>query len=127
LKYCREENFNQDYFHAIFESSKGLSQRDRDISDLNTNGNELIQDAFSINTPKILIKGNMLNNKTDKSLYNGLKNLLKTIVSLYRNPSAHMPKLYDPKSETDAITVFTLISLAHRILDECINVRDINN
>lgn len=127
LRYCKVENMNENYFHAIFEASKGVSQRIRNISELDSDGNELIHEAFSTKQPVILIKDNMLESKTDKSLYNGLKNLLETIVSLYRNPKAHTPKLYDPTSETDAITAYTLMSLAHRILDNCINVRDFSN
>lgn len=124
LKFCNEELFHQNYFHAILEASKSVLQRVRDISELSDDGTKLIHSAFSTKNPIILIKNNMLETQTDKSLYNGLKNLLETIVSLYRNPNAHLPKLYDITSETDAITAFTLMSLAHRILDDCFNVRD---
>lgn len=126
LKFCTEELFQENYFHAILEASKSVLERVRQISDLSSDGAELIQQAFSAKSPIILIEGNMLRSKTDRSLYNGLKNLLETIISLYRNPTAHAPKLYDQTSETDAITAFTLISLAHRILDNCINVRNLD-
>ncbi|MBO0456320.1 TIGR02391 family protein [Enterococcus hulanensis] len=124
-KYCREELFFEDYFHAILEASKGILERIRHISQVEKDGSSLIEEVFIVKRPIILIKGNMLNTLTERSEYNGLKSLLNTIVYMYRNPQAHEPKLYNPKSETDAITAFTLMSLAHRILDNCVNVRDL--
>lgn len=125
FKYCTVELFEQNYFHAIFEASKGILDRVRLISESNLDGNSLINENFKLNQPIILIRNNLLESSDDRSAYNGLKSLLKTIVYLYRNPKAHNPKLYDVTSETDAITAFTLMSLAHKTLDNCINVRDI--
>lgn len=126
LEFCKEELFHKNYFHAILEASKSVFQRVRDISELELDGSKLIHQALSTKQPVILIKGNMLKSETERSTYNGLKNLIETIISLYRNPTAHSPKLYDETSETDAITAFTLMSLAHRILDNCFNVRDLD-
>lgn len=125
LIYCREELFVDDYFHAIFEASKGVLDRVKKLSELSDDGNTLINNAFSTKRPIILIKGNFIQTQTERSEYNGLKSLLQTIVYLYRNPQAHELKLYNPKSETDAITAFSLMSLAFRTLDNCVNVRDI--
>lgn len=127
FKYCTVELFDNNYFHAILEASKGIFDRVRTLSELSTDGVNLIEQAFSSKQPLVLIKDNMLDSLTDKSLYSGLRNLLLTIATLYRNPKAHNPKLYDDTSETDAITAFVMISLAHRILDTCINVRDLDN
>lgn len=124
-KYCQEELFSEDYFHAILEASKGVLERIRTISQIEKDGSALIDEVFILKRPTILIKGNMLNTLTERSEYNGLKSLLNSIVYMYRNPQAHEPKLYNQKSETDAITAFTLMSLAHRILDNCVNVRDL--
>lgn len=124
IDYCKEEFFVENYFHAIFESSKGVLEHVRRISETDSDGSTLINDVFRPNNPIILIKGNMISTQTERSEYNGLKSLLNTIVYLYRNPQAHEPKLYNDKSETDAITAFTLMSLAHRTLDNCVNIRD---
>lgn len=126
LKYCREELFQENYFHAIFEASKGILDRVRIISELDTDGITLIDSAFRSKNPIVLIKGNMIQSLSDKSEYSGLKSLLSTVIYFYRNPQAHNSKLYNPKSETDAITAFSMMSLAHQILDNCINVRDLN-
>ncbi|WP_353486111.1 TIGR02391 family protein [Apilactobacillus xinyiensis] len=126
LKFCKEEYLNENYFYAIFEASKGLLSRIRKISEIDEDGNKLINEAFNIKNPIILIKNNFMSNDNEVSKYNGLKSLLKTIVYIYRNPKAHTPKLYDPSSETDAITAFTLMSLAHRNLDNCVSKRYAN-
>ena len=62
-------------------------------------------------------------NDTEKSQYQGLKSLLNTICYLYRNPTAHSPKMYDDRNERDAIQALLLISMAHVQLDKCICVR----
>lgn len=126
-QYCREELFIDNYFHAIFEASKGLSDRVRTLSETELDGSTLINTVFDRKQPIVIIRGNMLSTQADRSEYNGLKSLLNTIIYLYRNPKAHEPKLYNQTSETDAITAFTLMSLAHRILDNCINVRNITS
>ncbi|MFL2071193.1 TIGR02391 family protein [Marinilactibacillus psychrotolerans] len=127
MKFCSAELFDKNYFHAILEASKSLFERVRQLSESSSDGMKLLDYAFSTKKPVVLIKGNMLATDTERSLYRGLKSLLETITSLYRNPNAHTPKLYDVTSETDAITAFTLMSLAHRTLDNCINVRNINS
>ncbi|MGJ0714427.1 TIGR02391 family protein [Enterococcus raffinosus] len=123
IKYCQSELFSENYFHAILEASKGLLHRLRDLSGLNLDGSTLVNESFIVKQPVIVIKGNKIESLTEKSEYNGLKSLLNTIVYLYRNPKAHEPKLYNPSSESDAVTAFTLMSMAHSILDNCIRVR----
>ncbi|MGM0214925.1 TIGR02391 family protein [Enterococcus sp. AZ109] len=123
LKYCTDELFSENYFHAILEASKGLLHRLREMSGLDLDGSTLVNEAFIIRKPVIVINGNKMESLTEKSEYNGLKSLLNTIVYLYRNPKAHEPKLYNPSSESDAVTAFTLMSMAHSILDNCIRVR----
>ncbi|MTV82201.1 TIGR02391 family protein [Secundilactobacillus folii] len=126
LKYCNSELLQENYFHAIFEASKCVLQKIRDISELNDDCNSLVNECFNTKRPIVLIKGNMLKTQTEKSKYLGLKSLLNTIVYLYRNPKAHDPKLYDVTSETDAITALTLMSLAYGLLEKCINVRNLD-
>lgn len=122
-KYCTDELFAENYFHAILEASKGLFERIRQLSGSSSDGSTLINEVFINKKPVIVINGNKIETLTEKSEYNGLKSLLNTIVYFYRNPKAHEPKLYNPSYESDAITAFTLISMAHFILDNCIRVR----
>ncbi|MGO2265821.1 MAG: TIGR02391 family protein [Vagococcus salmoninarum] len=123
LKYCSNELFSENYFHAILEASKGLLQRVRDLSMSTSDGSTLINEVFINKNPILVIEGNRIETSSEKSEYNGLKSLLNTIVYFYRNPKAHEPKLYNHSSESDAVTAFTLISMAHTILDNCVRVR----
>lgn len=127
LKFCNSELLEENYFHAILEASKAILNKIRIISELDLDGNMLINQAFIVKTPIILIKGNKLMSDEDKSEYNGLKSLLNTIVYLYRNPKAHNPKLYDKTSLNDATTAFSMMSFACKKLDSCVNVRNIGS
>lgn len=123
IKYCKQELLQENYFHAILEASKGILQRIRDLNLSSKDGNTLINDSFNLKNPSILIKGNLISNDTEKSQYQGLKSLLNTICYLYRNPTAHSPKMYDDRSEGDAIQALLLISMAHSHLDNCECIR----
>lgn len=125
LLFCQEQYLQDNYFHAIFEASKSVSDRIRKMSNSKDDGIKLINNVFNFKTPQILIKNNYLKTDTDKSLYNGIINLLKTIHFTYRNVEAHKPKLYDETSESDAIAAFVIISMAHKELDHCISIMDV--
>lgn len=45
---------------------------------------------------------------------------MKGIVSAFRNPEAHTPKLYWHVSEGDALDILTTLSLIHRRLDTAV-------
>ena len=127
MRYCDEELLQNNYFHAIFEASKGVLDRLRQLSKSSSDGITLVDECFIIKKPIIVIKGNLLITDSEKGLYKGLASLLKTIVYLYRHPKAHTPKLYDETSESDAITAFIMISLAHKQLDNCCNINFYTN
>lgn len=116
-KFCREELLSENYFHAIFEASKGVLNRIRDLSGLKLDGNQLVLTAFNLKNPILLLKSNYLSNQEEKDEYFAASALLKTVVYMYRNPEAHTLKLYDPRNINDAITAFVLMSKAHQILD----------
>lgn len=127
LKWCKEELFVDDYFHAVFEASKGLFDRIRSISPSSLDGITLVNEAFKVKNPAIIIKGNMLKTESELSEYKGLRSLLKTIVRIYRNPKAHTPRIYDYTDENYILTAFIVLTLAHTYLDECIGVRMLEN
>lgn len=126
IKYCRPELLNENYFHSILEASKSVLQRIREMTNSSKDGNTLINEAFIVKNPAIVIRENLLKDEQERSQYQGLKSLLNTICYLYRNPTAHSSKLFNPSSEQDAIQAFLLISMAHRQLDNCECVRFID-
>lgn len=122
FKYCSEELLAENYFHSILEASKGLMDRIRSMTDSDLDGSALINNIFKFDNPRLIIGNSKLETSNEKNQYNGLINLLKSIIFLYRNPKAHEPKLYNPASVDDAVVAFVQISLAHRILDDCVRV-----
>lgn len=117
LKYCRAELLQDNYFHAVFEASKGLAQRIRDMSDVQIDGAVLVDRVFSVERP--LLAFNSLQTETEKSEHKGFASLLKGCFAAVRNPLAHEPKILW-QGEDDAADYFSLISLLHRKLDDCV-------
>jgi uncharacterized protein (TIGR02391 family) len=117
LKYCRVELMQDNYFHAVFEAAKGLAQRIRDLSGVQLDGVALVDRVFAIERPMLAI--NSLQTETEKSEHKGFALLLKGCFAAVRNPLAHEPKLLW-QGEEDAADYFSLISLLHRKLDDCV-------
>jgi uncharacterized protein (TIGR02391 family) len=117
LKYCRAELLQDNYFHAVFEASKGLAQRTREISGIQADGAVLVDRAFSLDRPVVAF--NKLQTETEKSEHKGFASLLKGCFSAVRNPLAHEPKVLW-QGEDDAADYLSLISLLHRKLDDCV-------
>ena len=113
LKYCRTELMQANYFHAVFEATKGLAQRIRDMVSIEADGAALVDRVFSIERP--LLAMNALQTETEKSL-------LKGCFGAVRNPLAHEPKILW-EGEDDAADYLSLISLLHRKLDDCVSTR----
>lgn len=116
-KYCSKDYLRKDYFDAVFEAAKGLAERVRQITGLVEDGGELFQKAFSTKDPYLFF--NALRTESELSEFKGLKELLEAIFHLARNPAAHTPKLNWKVDETKALDILTLISFAHKYLDEC--------
>lgn len=116
-KYCIKDYLRKDYYDAVFEASKGLAERVREITGLNTDGGKLFQTAFSKNDPYLFF--NRLQTDSEKSEFTGVKELMEAIFHLVRNPAAHTPKVNWKIDEAKALDVLSIISFAHKYLDEC--------
>jgi len=119
LKYCRKELLQDNYFHAVFEASKGLAQRIRDMSGQTLDGAALVDLVFSVERP--ILAFNSLRTETDRSEHKGFAQLLKGCFGAIRNPAAHLPRIMW-HGEDDAADYLSLISLLHRKLDDCVRV-----
>lgn len=116
-KYCKKDFLQKDFFDAVFEASKGLAQRVREISGMQEDGGQLFQQAFSLKNPSLFF--NTLQTDSEKSEFTGLRELLQAIFHLVRNPAAHTPKINWKVEEEKALDILTVISFAHKYLDEC--------
>lgn len=120
LKFCKPELLQENYFHAVFEATKSISDKIRKISQLSLDGNNLVYKVFDDNNPLIAI--NSLRTPSEKNEQRGLKNLLLGIFSMFRNTLAHEAEIYWPVSEQDAIDLLTMISFIHRKLDNAVKI-----
>lgn len=120
LKYCRTELMQDNYLHAVFEATKGLAQRLREMSGVHADGATLVDRVFSIERP--LLAMSTLVTETEKSEHKGFAALLKGCFAAVRNPLAHEPKILW-EGEDDAADYLSLISLLHRKLDDCVPTR----
>ena len=120
LKYCKAELMQDNYFHAVFEATKGLAQRIRDMTGIHKDGPALVDHVFSVERPVLAM--NTLRTETEKSQHKGFAALLKGCFGAVRNPLAHEPKILW-KGEDDASDYLSLISLLHRKLDDCVLIR----
>lgn len=120
FKYCKAELLQNNYFHSVLEANKGLFQRIRDLSGIQADGNKLIEQVFSTN-PILII--NNYQSSSEKNEHNGFCNLLKGLCSMFRNPTAHEPKIDWNVTEQDALEILGIISYCHRRLDNAQKIR----
>jgi uncharacterized protein (TIGR02391 family) len=119
MRFCKAELLQDNYFHAVFEATKSLAQRIRDLTGLKSDGASLVDEAFSTKNPLLAI--NTLQSETEQSEHKGFAMLIKGCFGAVRNPLAHEPKIMWT-GEEDAADYLTLVSLLHRKLDEAVVV-----
>lgn len=115
FEYCKSELLAENYFHSVFEAVKSIAETIRQKTGLSQDGGELIDLAFSIKNP--LIKINDLDTETKESEQKGLANLIKGVFGMFRNSTAHAPKIIWEINEKDALDIMSTISLIHRKLE----------
>ena len=116
LTYCRPELLQNNYFHAVFEATKGLAQCIRDKSGSVKDGAALIDEVFPKKDPILAFTD--LKTETERSEHVGFAALLKGCFAAVRNPLAHTPKIHW-EGDDNAADYLTLISLLHRKIDDC--------
>lgn len=119
LRYCSVEVLKKAHFHACLEASKSILDRLRHLTGQTGDGATLVDEALSLGktgTPRLAI--NSLTTQTEKDEQSGLANLVKGMVGMYRNPTAHDPRLRRSISDDELLEVLNLVSMVHRRLDE---------
>ena len=118
FKYCSRELVAEDCFGAVFEATKGLAERIREMTGLDLDGYKLIESAFEGDKRRVAF--NSLSTDTERNEQRGLANIMKGVFSAFRNPSAHVPKVFWHVSEPDALDLLRTLSLVHRRLDTAV-------
>lgn len=115
FKYCKAELLSENYFHTVFEATKSVADKIRQKTGLTEDGSELVDKAFSIKNP--LIQINDLSSETKESEHKGFANLIKGVFGMFRNTTAHSPKIKWEINENDALDILSTISLIHRRIE----------
>ncbi len=120
LRFCRSELLQENYFHAVFETTKSVAEKLREKSGLTLDGAELVDAACGLGqgTPRLAF--NSLRTETERSEQKGLINLFKGLFGTFRNVTAHAPKITWAIEEQDALDLLSLASLLHRRLDKAV-------
>lgn len=121
IRFCNAELLQENYFHAVFESTKSVADKIREKSGLTIDGAELVDKAFGLGqTNRPILAFNSLQTESEQSEHKGFANLLKGLFGMFRNVTAHAPKIKWSINEEDALDSLTLSSLLHRKLDKCV-------
>ncbi|MDC7172086.1 TIGR02391 family protein [Phocaeicola dorei] len=121
FNFCKEEFCNNDYFHAVQEAIKSILVRVRNISCLTTDGRPLIQQAFQLTSPYVII--NNFQTTSERNEHEGFKMICEGLVSMIRNPTSHEAKIHWSITEQDALETLSMISFIHRKLDTAQQIR----
>jgi len=121
VKFCEEEWLKENYFHAILEITKCIADKLRGISGYTSDGSELVDECFGLGKDKKpMLAFNALQNPSEESEHKGFANFLKGFFSMYRNPKAHNPKIFE-NTELDEMTEALIVaSIIYRRLDKTV-------
>ena len=115
LRFCRAELLSDNYFHAVLEATKSVADKVRQRTGLTDDGATLVDRAFGGEMPLLVI--NAFKTETDRSEQRGFANLVKGTFGMFRNPTAHAPKIAWAVNREDAEEVLTLLSMIHKRID----------
>lgn len=123
LRFCRAELLQENYFHAVFEATKSVAEKIRQMTGLTSDGAKLVEQALGLGKSGFPVMAfNSLRTDTERSEHTGMVNLLKGMFGAFRNVTAHAPKITWPISEQDAMDLLSIASLLHRRLDNAVLV-----
>ena len=125
IKYCKAELMQDNYFHAVFEATKGVAERLRQLTGTQLDGVRLVE-ATLLPKQNQLLAINSLQTESECSEQNGFASIVKGCFEAIRNPRAHTPQILWT-GEDDVADLFSLLSLIHRKLDSAALTRPKGN
>lgn len=115
IRFCKSELLVDNYFHATLESVKSIADKLRTRTGIDEDGANLVDKIFSGDTPLLAINSRRTKSERDEQI--GFANLVKGVFGMFRNPTAHEPKIHWVMDRADAEDLLTLASLIHRRID----------
>ncbi len=118
LRYYTQEILERNAFHATLEAAKSVADRLRSLTGVGGDGSALV-DATLVagQRPKPRVTINACATHTDRDEQNGFANLCRGLFGMFRNPTAHDPRITRTVSDDELLETLTLASLLHRRLD----------
>jgi uncharacterized protein (TIGR02391 family) len=118
LRYCTQEILERNAFHALLEATKSIAGRLRTMSGRAGDGAALIDETLTIGQRgRPLVAINPLSTGTELDEQKGFANLCRGLFGMFRNPTAHDPRIDRTVSDEELLETLTTISLIHRRLD----------
>jgi uncharacterized protein (TIGR02391 family) len=118
LRFCRAELLENNYFHAVLEASKSVSEKIRCRTGLTGDGGDLAEKALALGQAGMpYLAFNTLRTESEQSEQKGLMNLMKGFFGTFRNTTAHAARIHWNINEQDAVDLLTMASFLHRRLD----------
>lgn len=115
LAFCRAELLADNYFHAVQEAVKSVTDKIRRMTGLTDDGAALVDRALGGDLPMLAI--NSRSTLSERSEQSGFANLVKGTSGMFRNPTAHEARIHWTMTRTDAEDLLMIVSLIHRRLD----------
>ena len=116
LDYCTDELLQKNNFHAMLEASKSIPARLREMAGVQGDGASLA-DAILSPGKGTLVAINDGVSESDRAEQAGFANLVKGILGMFRNPTAHDPRLHREVTDDELLEALTTMSMVHRRLD----------
>jgi len=109
---------DKNYFHAVFEVTKGLMDRLRQMTGSTADGNALIDETLECGKrPYPIVALNRYDTPSLQNEQKGITHLARGLVHAFRNVTSHEPAVTWMISEADALDMMGIASLIHRRLD----------
>ncbi|MCY4059994.1 MAG: TIGR02391 family protein [Gammaproteobacteria bacterium] len=102
VRYCTDELLAKNNFHACLEATKSVPDRLRTMTRLGGDGAKIVQDTL-LPSDRPLVSINSGRTETDRSEQAGFANVALGLVGLYRNPTAHEPKIRRTVSDEELL------------------------
>jgi uncharacterized protein (TIGR02391 family) len=116
VRYCTDELLAKNNFHALLEAVKSISDRLRAMTGRAGDGAAIVQATLTPGSgPVVAINDGV--SSTDRSEQSGFANIVFGLVGMYRNPTAHDPKILRTVTDDELLEALTTLSMVHRRLD----------
>ena len=116
VRFCTDELLAKNNFHAVLEATKSVAERLRRMTWVDGDGAKVVQRTL-LPAERPLVAINAGRTETDRSEQAGFANVVLGLMGLYRNPTAHEPRIRRNVSDDELLEALTTLSMAHRRLD----------